>query len=85
MNDWVQEFPTEQGWYWFYGYRYGKTTSCLPGDVNELELLLVEVILTGKSMTYIAGGQYMYECEVETDQYYFKPMVPPTLPEWIDN
>jgi len=76
MSEWTTEFPTEEGLYWFYGYRYGKI-SC--GSTNEPELSKVDVHVVKNGFMYIADGQFMYEGDVE--QPHFQKITPPELPE----
>ena len=66
MTDWKTEFPTKEGVYWFYGYRYGKFF----GDKqNELELLLLRVFKITNGLMYVADGQFMYKMEVEEPHF----------------
>lgn len=78
MNNWITEFPTEEGWWWFWGHRYG-----LDGNGNlhsDPELCAVKVVAIPKGFMYIADGQFMYESEVLYP--HFKKMdVPKDLPE----
>ena len=62
INPWFTKFPTEEGLYWFYGYRYGKR-SC--GSACEPELMLLRVMKCANGFLYNAEGQFMYESEVE--------------------
>lgn len=59
---WSQEFPTKEGLYWFYGYRYGMV-SC--GRREEPEFMLLEVFKVKNGVMYKADGQFMYKQEVE--------------------
>lgn len=65
---WSKEFPTEEGDYWFYGYRYGRI-SC--GTKCEPEWMRVEVHKSASGLLYIAEGQFMYKSEVE-DAHFMK-------------
>jgi hypothetical protein len=78
MNDWITEFPTEEGWWWFWGHRYGLNEN---GNLeSDPELYAVRVIALSKGFMYIADGQFMYESEVLYP--HFKKMdVPTDLPE----
>jgi len=76
MSLWITEFPTEEGLYWFYGYRYGKDGY---GEDNKPELMTVKVrkIANGGCM-YVANGQFMDESEVECP--HFLKVTTPELP-----
>ena len=76
MNNWIKEFPTEPGSYWFYGYRYGKI-SC--GHDCEPELIFVEVSKISNGFMYVANSQFIFESEVE--EPHFKKVELPELPE----
>ena len=77
---WVQEFPREEGYYWFYGKRYG-TSSLARDKPPELTLVNVRKIVTGFS--YVADGQFMYKTE-PTDYYFQKAKLPklPNNKDW---
>lgn len=76
INGWSKEFPTKAGLYWFYSYRYGKT-SC--GRKQEPELMLAKVIEISNGTLVTADGQFVSESEVEEAR--FKPAELPELPE----
>lgn len=65
---WTKEWPTKEGLYWFYGYRYGKI-SC--GTPCESELGLISVRKIANGMIYILDGQFVFENE--TEEAHFKP------------
>jgi len=73
---WSKKFPTVEGDYWFYGYRYGKI-SC--GQPTEKEFMHLKVRKCSNGMLYISEGQYMHESEVE--EAMFTPIVFPELPK----
>ncbi len=60
--EWTTEFPTEPGTYWFYGYRYGKT-SCGREAKPEMMLVMANEVSNGLMVT--AEGQFMFEREIE--------------------
>jgi len=76
MNKWTKEFPTEEGTYWFYGYRWGRISM---GEKEKPVLAFVRVHRTGKGgkgpMLYIADGHFLYKSEVE-DAHFLKADLP---------
>ena len=78
---WTKSWPTKPGYYWFYGYRYGKI-SC--GRECDPELMIVEVRKTkGNDVCFIANGQFMYKSEVE-EAHFQEAILPSTLPSLVD-
>lgn len=74
MNEWITEFPTEEGWWWFWGHRYGLDGG---GKLHaKPELCAVQVSKTANGYLYIADGQFMFESEVLYP--HFKKMDAPT-------
>ncbi len=63
---WSKEWPIKEGIYWFYGYRYGKT-SC--GRDCEPEFCLVRVDKISNGLMFTAEGQFMYKSEVEEGHF----------------
>lgn len=55
---WVREFPTEKGYYWFFGW-------CHKCRENIPEMFLVRVIFLGgdKTPMYMTNGHFFYERE----------------------
>ncbi len=76
LNKWTKEWPTEEGFYWLYSYRYGKI-SC--GYEQKPELMLMEVHKISNGFMGVANGQIVYESEVE--EPWFQKAVLPELPE----
>ena len=81
-NDKRVDWPTEPGYYWFYGYRYGKFDG--NGDVcAEPELVLCEASRVmgshGHGMMLTGDGQFFYESEVEQANF-----IPATMPELME-
>jgi len=60
---WTKKFPTKEGLYWFYGYRYGKKMGTLPDNKKEFMLVSVRKIING--FLIAANGQFMEEYEIE--------------------
>lgn len=75
MTQWTAEWPTEEGWYWFYGKRFGSSSTKM--------LQPVEVILAGRGDTshlvYINSGNFMYKQEGARGLW--MPLAPPPVPE----
>lgn len=74
--DWKQEFPKEEGYYWFYGYRHGKKSY---SKDNKPELMLIKVRKIQNGFMYVGNGQFVYESEVECP--HFKKADLPELPK----
>ncbi len=71
---WTTEFPQEAGWYWFYGYRYGKKSIAF----IKPELILVEVRKCVNGFMYVGNGVFIYKKEVE--EPHFQKVILPKLP-----
>ena len=69
---WTKDWPTEEGTYWFYGYRY-KRVSC--GSNCDPEYCLVEVFKVSNGLMITTNGQFMYESETE-EAYFQKAELP---------
>ena len=76
VDKWTKRWPKKEGVYWFYSYRYGKT-SC--GCENKPELMLMEVRQGSNYLFYIANGQFVEKDEPEEAR--FMKFIPPKLPE----
>ena len=73
---WSTDFPTEEGLFWFYGYRWGKISV---GQEQKPTLTMVSVKLNAhKQPMYIADGGFMHESEVECP--HFTPVNLPEVP-----
>jgi len=55
-NNWSNVWPTETGFYWFYGILY-------KGSEGLYQLYFAKVRKTLKSVVYIIDGHFVYECE----------------------
>ena len=51
---WSSEYPTEPGWYWFFGRKYGE---------ERYSLGTVRVIPISNGIMYVLDGNFMYESE----------------------
>ena len=74
--EWTQNWPNKVGFYWFYGYRYGKGS----GNFKcKKELHLVEVSKCSNGLMYIASGQFLFKSEPE--DAVFQKTILPELPK----
>ena len=74
---WSTKFPKKEGWYWFYGYRYGKLS---PFEPCEPEICFVNVRRFGDgNWSYVADGQFLYAKDVE--EAHFKKVDFPQFPK----
>ncbi len=69
MTDWKTEFPTKEGLYWFYGYRYGKFFDLAKTKKNEPELMFITVHKIKNGFMYVDGSAFMYPGEVEEPHF----------------
>jgi len=70
MEYWTDDWPTEVGWYWFYGTRFGE---------RESELCLVEACQASNALMYITHGHFLYKGKSCVGKW--QKAVLPTLPE----
>ncbi len=75
--EWKDEWPTEKGLWWFYGWCFGKEGF---RDDQEPELCLVEVSgsLDNSSFTYVTNGHFLYKAEGATGKW--QEFISPNLP-----
>jgi hypothetical protein len=58
-GEWTDEWPTEPGEYWFYGWEHGKRE-----DMEKPpEMSFVRARQGRDSMFYVAGGHFIYRQE----------------------
>lgn len=57
MNPWTKEWPTEPGWYWF----YGQTSRQLYDRPPRMMLVKVSEIVNG--VCYVTEGRFLYKAE----------------------
>ena len=62
MNKWTKKWPTEEGFYWFYGYRYGRISV---GQKCNPEYVFVKVRKIANGILTMGDGQIIYPKEVE--------------------
>ena len=75
MN-WSKELPQEEGYFWFYGYRYGRI-SC--GSKQNPELILMENRKIANGFMLIGNGQFVLKTEIEKP--HFMPAELPKVPD----
>lgn len=69
-NMWIGEWPTEPGWYWFYGFDFK------PKFKDEVPRLhMVHAIRISNGMAYICDGHFIYKSEA--GKGFFHPADPP--------
>ena len=74
---WTTKYPTKEGNYWFYGYRYGKVSV---GSPDKPQWMVVQVHSCGNGLLVVdSGGQFLYENEIE--EGHFAPLTLPEFPE----
>lgn len=69
--EWIDEWPTRPGWYWFYGQCFGDRT-------GQPEFHYVKVTKTSNSIAYLTGGHFLYPSEHAEGVW--QPVVFPALP-----
>ncbi len=76
-NTWTTDWPTEPGWYWFYGWAFGLVEDHPP------KLHAVNVAAgNSDDVMRIIDGNFMWK--TEGHQGIFTPMRNVTLPAWKD-
>jgi hypothetical protein len=73
---WTKEWPTKPGWYWFYGWPYGRVE--LFDEGIEPELNVVNVWKVANGLAYIRNGNFWYKEDKPVGL--FCPMDVPELP-----
>jgi len=56
MTKWIKEWPTEPGWYWFWGKTYKGSLK------HELYMVQVWQMASG-GLAYVTGGALLHEWE----------------------
>ena len=69
---WSKEWPTEPGWYWFYGDPFNKAK-------HWIRLNTVKIVQTSKSIALICNGNFMYKQEASDG--FWTPIIIPELPK----
>ena len=77
---WTTEWPTAPGWYWFYGWAYGKI---VVGEPEPPRLEAAQVHMAGpfskRFLMTIRSGAFMYKSEGAIGMWC--PMMMPELPD----
>ncbi len=79
MNKWQDEWPTEKGLWWFYGWPFGKEGFLGKDRKPELCLVTVSGPIASGSFMYIAKGTFLYTKEGATGKW--QKAVLPKLPK----
>lgn len=71
-NEWTSDWPTEPGWYWFYGYKYGEA---------RLSIGTVSIKTISNGIMTVMDGHFMYQQEghVGVFQRIPTPVIPPHI------
>ena len=73
-DGWLQQFPTEEGQYWFHGQRWKNAPT------EELETHFCEVTKAGgDALIVVAGGSFMFKGELG-QKWAFKKTEFPKIP-----
>jgi hypothetical protein len=62
---WTENWPTEPGWYWFYGFRFSFECNW-PNAMERIakpELHVVQVIKGNNCTVYVCSGAFLYKDE----------------------
>jgi hypothetical protein len=67
-EQWTDIWPTKEGTYWFYGFRFGDRSHepLVKGGkpfIDKPELHLVQVWKISNGFSYVATGNFMYKAE----------------------
>lgn len=71
---WTKAWPNKVGWYWFYGWKFGKSD-----DFPDPELCMCRVFQGANSLIHTCDGQFFYRSEGATG--YFLDADLPQVPE----
>lgn len=72
MKEWTKEWPTEPGWYWFFGWPYSGEKD----SGREPELNTVEVIEIPNDLVFVRRGSFWYKSD-GGEGLFRKATVPP--------
>lgn len=78
MEEWTKEWPNKEGYFWFYGYRYGKDTFA---NNEEPEFVFCNCFKISNGFLVTGDGQVIYESEPE--DYWFMETSLPKPPKEI--
>ncbi len=74
MEKWTHEWPTEIGWYWFYGDPHGKYPK-----TRHVKLQPVSVHQGANSPVYVVGAAFMYQSSASAGLW--TKMIVPDIPK----
>ncbi len=80
MTIWTEEWPTEPGWYWFWGYPYGKKKSKHDLGDNEPRLNIVRVAKISNGVMYVREGSFWGPSK-KVSGMFTKAILPTDYPE----
>jgi hypothetical protein len=83
MAEWSEELPTEEGWYWFYGWMHGEWKEEDRYSTNKPSFWPVEARATRQGFVYIVKGHFMYE-RMPIRGYFIKTDLPAGAPSLDD-
>ena len=82
--NWVREFPTEPGAYWFVGERYKRNEHAKKnGEKAAIELILCNMRKISNGVMLIGDGQIIHETELG-DEWYFTKATIPKIPKFAE-
>lgn len=58
---WSQDWPTEPGWYWFWGVDYRQYVDTRPITDADRRLIMVHASTYPGGMTYWGDGRFLYK------------------------
>jgi len=61
MTEWTTEWPTTKGWYWFYGWDFGRGRS----GREEPTLYPVRIKKVSNGYMYVCEGYFIYKGQAE--------------------
>ena len=70
VSTWTSEWPTKDGWYWFYGRKYGE-------EKHSFGTVRVRKISNG--IMRVLDGQFMWKAEGHIG--FFQPLDFPPIPD----
>jgi hypothetical protein len=73
MAKWTKTWPKKNGFYWFYGWRFGKYNDFVTGKPEEPEISFVEVRKVSNGFLHITNG---YTLEEDADGMWLKVNLP---------
>lgn len=75
MSEWTNEFPTKPGWYWFYGWAWGRDENSK--EKPQLRMMKASVAVEGEILL-TTDNSFIFKPNC---QGMFYKASPPELPE----